>query len=697
MRKNAISPEILAPCGSMEAVVAAAECGADAVYIGGKVLSARRKAQNFSADELREVCDFCHLRGMRVYQTVNTLVFDEERELLLQTATEACAAGVDALIVQDVGAARLLRQVVPTMPLHASTQMSIHTAHGAAAAEAMGFQRFVAARELSHEEIAAIAAATPLETEVFVHGALCMCVSGQCFMSAMLGGRSGNRGLCAQPCRLNFSADRTQRDEYALSLKDMSVLPHLRELAAMGVRSFKIEGRMKRPEYVAAAVTAAKAAISGEEPDMETLQAVFSRAGFTEGYYRSRMGTEMFGIRAREDVVSAQEVLPGLRELYAAPRKRADIDFTLELTAGEPAALSAACEGITVTALGAVPQLAQNRPTDEEGALRQLGKLGDTIYNVGSLTLHSDGTLMLPASALNALRREASAKLDAARISAATPKHTVQEVDAARPVQEARPAKQQLRADFASFSQLAAVDIAALVQLSLPLAEVLAHTDALLPYADKVLVSLPRLLFGVDTEEQAQRELAGLQQLGFSHLYCHNLAHLMLARELSMTAHGGFGLNIANSDAVEALQELGLCDATLSIELKLTQAQRIAAASPIPTGIVAYGHSPLMLTRNCPVGGAHSCKSCKHVLTDRIGRTLPILCGGDPHRYGAQVLNADVLYLADRLREIAAFDFLSLLFTQESPQECADILTEYREGGIPTGDFTRGLYYRGVL
>ena len=748
-------PEILAPAGGMEAAVAAAECGAGAVYVGGKAFSARGNAENFDVPALAALCDFCHVRGMRVYQAVNTLVFDGEYPALRTAARDAAQAGVDALIVQDIGVAAFLAEALPGMPLHASTQMSLHSPLGAAAAEAMGFSRVVAARELSETELRAFIAETPLEVEVFVHGALCMSVSGQCYMSAMLGGRSGNGGLCAQPCRLPYGG------EYPLSLKDMTLVPRLRELADMGVTSFKIEGRMKRPEYVAAAVTACRAALDGGEPDMDTLRAVFSRGGFTDGYYAGTRTRAMFGVRGKDDVTAAADVLPALRRLYAAPYKRATLDFALALRLGEPAVLTAsdAASGLAVTAEGDVPQPARTRPTDGEQARRQLGKLGDTIYDIGAVTVDADGPLMLPAAALNALRRDVCSSMDAARGRVApaaqaggararaghaggpSPRPPLGEdgcrVDALRvhPAM-ARVAGQalKLRYDFSEFTQLADIGLSALEQFSLPVGEAAAHVDALLPHAGRLILSPPRVLFG-EAEERCAQTLESLRDVGFMHMYCHTLGHAALARRLGMTGHGGFGLNAVSAASVRVLAGMGLADATLSFECRLQQALAAAAASPIPAGIVAYGRLPLMLMRCCPLGGAKDCARCPHVLADRTGRVLPILCGGQPDAHGAQVLNADVLFLADRLPELAGFDFLSLSFTTESPAECARVYAAYaraRAGqaeGLsprpPLGEaeyhndtlsvkdaaanaaggahavhalrHTRGLYYRGVL
>ncbi|MDE6595155.1 MAG: U32 family peptidase, partial [Oscillospiraceae bacterium] len=342
---NAEKPELLAPAGSMESVLAAVRCGADAVYAGGERFSARANAANFPDAELEKAVRYCHLHGVKLYRAMNTLVFGSEIPDFVEAAKRSAEIGVDGLIVQDLGAARLLRQVLPDMRLNASTQMTIHTPEGAFLAAELGFSRVVAARELTIEQLQRLTE-TGIEIEAFIHGALCMSVSGQCFMSALIGSRSANRGMCAQACRLPFGA--VKGDRYDLSLKDLCGIPHINKLTKIGVASLKIEGRMKRAEYVAAAVTACRAALDGKEPDLETLQAVFSRSGFTDGYLTGETGTAMFGYRRKEDVTAAEAVLPTLRELYRKESKAAgcSADFSVKIQQGEPVKLEMLCKNI---------------------------------------------------------------------------------------------------------------------------------------------------------------------------------------------------------------------------------------------------------------------------------------------------------------------------------------------------------------
>ena len=309
--------EILAPAGSPEAVRAAVCAGADAVYLGFGSFNARRNARNFTEEELAAAITYCHVRGVKLYLTLNTLVGDRELGEAADLAVRASQMGMDAVLVQDMGLVRTLRQVAPDLPVHASTQMSVHSLDGVKAAADLGLTRVVLARELSGSDIAYICERSPVEIEVFVHGALCMCHSGQCYMSSVIGGRSGNRGLCAQPCRLAYGwGDRA--DSYPLSLKDASMADHLRQLRDMGVASAKIEGRMKRPEYVWVVTKVyADALREGRDPtpeEMRRLAEAFSRQGFTDGYFLGRTGPEMFGVR--EETAEPRALFAEARAAY---------------------------------------------------------------------------------------------------------------------------------------------------------------------------------------------------------------------------------------------------------------------------------------------------------------------------------------------------------------------------------------------
>ncbi len=681
---GAKKPELLAPAGSMESVLAAVRCGADAVYAGGERFSARANAANFSDTDLEKAVEYCHLHGVKLYRAMNTLVFGSEMSDFIEAAKRSAEIGVDGLIVQDLGAARLLREVLPDMRLNASTQMTIHTPEGALLAAELGFSRAVAARELTIEQLQRLTE-TGIEIEAFVHGALCMSVSGQCFMSALIGSRSANRGMCAQACRLPFGA--VKGDRYDLSLKDLCGIPHIKRLAEIGVSSLKIEGRMKRAEYVAAAVTACRAALDGAEPDLETLQAVFSRSGFTDGYLTGQTGAAMFGYRRKEDVTSAEAVLPSLRELYRKERKRAGCaaDLYVKIRRGEPARLEMVCKNINVFAEGAVPQEARNRPADEEFLHRQLDKFGDTVYTLGNIYCEIDDRLMLSAAAVNALRREAAEKMNNALIAAGKPKYRIEDFV---PIKKSgRHYPDKIRVSVSNEEQLKGVpkyveDIILPIKLCVNIAE----------NKERYIISPPRF---TDDEELLKKRLLAVKESGFTRLLCTNLAHARIGKAMGFTLCGGFGLNIVNRYSAEAAAEMGFEDVTAGFEAKLSEIS--AVCGRIPTGVIVYGRLPVMLTKNCPIRQAvGDCKNCSGFLTDRTGRRFPVRCEKDPIGFSCEVLNSDVLMMTDRIDEISA-DFAVLNFTDETAEETARVIEccRSRRRCLEKG-FTRGLYYRGV-
>ncbi|WP_124100289.1 U32 family peptidase [Ruminococcus sp. Marseille-P6503] len=685
--------EILAPCGSPEALDAALRTGCDAVYLGGEGFSARQNAVNFSRRELEKAVYDCHVRGVRVYQAINTAVTDDQLEQLKDTVSFACRIGIDGLITQDLALVRIVRECCPDMEIHASTQMTLHTERGVLLAKEMGFSRAVVSRELPADIIKQLCG-LPIEIEVFVHGALCMSVSGQCYMSAVIGSRSANRGLCAQACRLPVSALKNRSGRYDLSLKDMSYIGHIRELAQSGAAAFKIEGRMKRPEYTACAVDSVRKALDGEPYDMQTLENVFSRGGFTDGYYNRKTGPEMFGIRQKEDVLSSAEVLPFIHRLYRREYKRSTVSMFVRMKKNERLYISACDEnGITAEARGEVPQEALKRSADRDYLERQLSKLGDTVYELGRLEAEVDRGLMCPASQLNALRRELCAELDRKRYEYHTkkPVFTRTETDMIKAKKISKP---KLRLSVTDLNQLSAADIkkAELVICSSDALEKgLSGGSAVKLPADKLAAEMPRFTFD---EERDFTRLKALRERGVSHLVCTNYAHISMGRELGMTMHGGFGLNVTNSAALAELKRLGLADCTASFELKIGQIN--ALSGQLPFGVIGYGRLPLMLTVNCPIRQASGCKSCTGSVRDRTGRVFPVKCS---RRQGyTEILNSDILYMGDRLEEFKTAAFVQLDFYDENPGEVKRIIesVENRRGcGI--ADMTRGLYYRGVL
>lgn len=675
-------PELLAPAGSTESLTAAVRCGADAVYAGGKRFSARSNASNFSDAELAEAVRYCHLHGVKLYRAMNTVVFAEEAGDFLAEAKKSAEMDVDGLIIQDLGMARLVRECLPEMKLNASTQMTVHTPEGARLAREIGFSRVVAARELSMKELEKIIG-TGVETEIFIHGALCMSVSGQCYMSAMIGSRSANRGLCAQACRLPFGGD------YDLSLKDLCGIPHIKALADMGAASFKIEGRMKRPEYVAAAVTACRAALDGREPDLETLRSVFSRSGFTDGYLTGKLGRDMFGYRTKEDVTAAETVLPRLRETYRRETKAADgaADFYVRLAEDEPVRLEMSCGGLTVSAEGDVPERAVKRPADEEYLRRQLDKLGDTVYTFNSLKADIDEGLTVSAAAVNALRREAVSKTDEERILRAKPVQRYKETDLKIPEKLSGTcgSAKKIRVRLYRSEQLAALTELNADEFVIPTT----LCGKIFEDADKsrLVVAPPR--FTAD-EAALCEKLKALRGAGFERLLCTNIAHIKIGGELGFKLSGGFGLNISNPWAVLAAREMGLHDITASFECRIDQLKSVSGI--LPTVVIVYGRLPLMLTRNCPAKGSRDCKSCSKSLSDRTGRSFPVMCGNG----ASEILNCVPLMMTDKAGDIPA-DIFEFDFTEESPDEMRRAIECLRKGEkVLESGYTRGLYYRGV-
>ncbi len=681
-------PEVLAPAGSLESVYAAVRCGADGVYAGGKLFSARANAVNFSEEELKEAVRYCHLHGVKIYRAMNTVIFDSEAEEFCNEVRKSAEAGVDGLIIQDLGGAYLAAAAVPDMPRHGSTQMTVHTPLGAKAAEGAGFCRIVPARELSLPEIQKICD-TGVETEVFVHGAQCMCLSGQCYMSALIGSRSANRGQCAQACRLPFSAF-AKEEYYALSLKDMSLVSHIGELINAGCASFKIEGRMKRPEYVAAAVTAVRRAADGEKEisrDMARLEAVFSRSGFTDGYLMGKTGKEMFGHRRKEDVVSADRVLPELAAMYKDERKSGGISFEFAAEAGKPSSLRFSSGDICGEICGMVPEAARNRSLSSDDVTKQLSKLGGTRYTLENAKCNIDEGITLPASELNRLRREAVSECDRLTVERNTPRYDIRSFTPEAAVSQNDKGEPAIRVMSSNIETIRmATQYAEMVIAPVNICKGL--TDDI--PKEKIAVSLPDI---ITDEEELLRELSELKARGFTDLVCGNFTHLGVLNKLGdIHIHGGTGLNVTNSYAVKNFAKLGLSDITASFELKA--AQFSALGKSVPVGFYAYGRLPLMITRNCPIRAQAGCKGCTGSVTDRTGRVFPVEC--DSKKY-ARIKNCDILETSDRLSEFRGAAFALLDMGDMPPKQAEEVIKRYIRRNSPEGKFTRGLYYRGIV
>ena len=684
--------EILAPVGSEEMLRAAVFSGADAVYLGFSGFNARTGAGNFDADSLKEAVRFCHARGVAVHVALNTTVYGTELSALEQAIRAVAASGADAVICQDLAVATLIGKIAPQLPRHGSTQMSVHTLQGALELKELGFTRVVLARELSLPEVEHITKHCGIETECFIHGALCMSVSGQCYMSAFLGGRSGNRGSCAGPCRLPFEANALPEGKpgrlHHLSLKDNSAIDKLDKLQALGVASAKIEGRLRTPEYVAAAVSACLAGREGRAYDRDLLKNAFSRSGFTSGYLDGKIDGTMFGVRSEADAELTKKTLPMLRELYRRERSRVPVQMKLEIEEGGEKLTVTDADGNKAFAYGdAEPQPARTDPT--ESLNRSLAKTGGTPFTAEKITVEMDGgPWFIPGSAVNELRREALDALLKKR-EVLRPWPTTEEHVAALP-QRTLPPRRTLRARFERWDQVPERALDGVEYLILPIAQ----ADRVpREWRAKTLLELPRVMFGA-LEQDTARRIAATQDAGFAGYEVSNIAHLRLCRGLPMT--GGFGLNITNNVAAQFYAEQGLSGLLILPEVKDSDIASIAPAcngKPVPTGVMIYGHMPLMLTRACPLQNIHDCAHCDKtgVLTDRKAKKFPVRCGLGVRN----IYNPVPIYMGDKPGALAV-DYGVAYFTLESREEAAQILEMIRTHAPFEGEFTRGLYFKGT-
>ena len=686
--------EILAPVGNEEMLRAAVFSGADAVYLGFSGFNARTSANNFNADTLKDAVAFCHARGVAVHVALNTTVYGGELPALEQAIRAVAASGADAVICQDLAVATLIGKIAPQLPRHGSTQMSVHSLQGALELKELGFTRVVLARELSMPEVEHITKHCGIETECFVHGALCMCVSGQCYMSAFLGGRSGNRGSCAGPCRLPFEANALPEGKpgrlHHLSLKDNSVIDKLDKLQALGVASAKIEGRLRTPEYVAAAVSACLAGREGRAYDRDLLKNAFSRSGFTSGYLDGKIDGTMFGVRSEADAEQTKKTLPMLRELYRRERSRVPVKMKLEIEEGGEKLTVTDADGSKAFAYGdAEPQPARTDPT--ESLHRSLAKTGGTPFAVEDqdITVEMDGgTWFVPGGAVNELRREALDALLKKR-EVLRPWPTTEEHVPALPLRTL-PSRRTLRARFESWEQVPERALDGIEYLILPIAQ----ADRVpREWRAKTLLELPRVMFG-KLEEDTARRIAATQDAGFAGYEVSNIAHLRLCRGLPMS--GSFGLNIANQLAAQFYADNGLGSMLILPEVKDSDISTIAPTHngrPVPTGVLVYGHMPLMITRACPLQNIHDCAHCDKtgVLTDRKAKKFPVRCG-----LGVRTIyNPVPIYMGDKPGALTV-DYGVAYFTLESREEAAKILEMIRTHAPFEGDFTRGLYFKGT-
>lgn len=692
-------PEILAPAGSMESLDAALEAGADAVYIGGKSFSARASAQNFSLDEIKTAVQKCHLRGVKLHLAVNTCIFDDELYKLENYIYETASLGVDCYIIQDLAVLNIIKKISPQIPCHASTQLSIHTKNGALWAKSVGFSRVVLSRELSRDEIKEISQIDGIETEIFVHGALCMSLSGQCLMSSMIGGRSANRGCCAQSCRLPFSAN--SEKYYALSLKDLSMLNHLNEMASFGVNSFKIEGRMKRPEYVSAAVRAVRNSLTGKMADIDTLKNVFSRSGFTDGYYTGKR-KEMFGVRTKEDVKAADQALEKIHKYEKL--RLIPIEIKAEFITSKSSHLEINDEsGNEIKISGDVVEIAKKAASTEEKIKENLQKLGDTCYYAKLCEVKISPDAFVPVSKVNKLRREAIEKLNQERILKNFPDRALKAPNYIpnffTDKRDFRlPDKKYLRfrvSTIEQFQTLMSINKSLYIEVPLYLFDEIKLFESL-ENKENIYILPPEFILN---ENEIVSKLLEIRGAGYENLIISNISYVKTAEDLGFKLFGDFRQNTTNSVALEFLKSSGFENIIISPEMKLKEIDSLNTG--LPLGLISYGKLPLMTVRNCPIQNQiGSCKGCNNYLTDRTRRKMPVYC-----RYNKSysiIYNSDTFLMypwkIERNKNLLFYEIMFLNETKDETKYIAECYINNKELDIEKLKIskTSGLYYRGI-
>ncbi len=720
-------PELLAPAGSWDSLVAAVNAGADAVYLGMGRLNARASAQNFDRDSVRAAIDHCHAVGVRVYATLNTLLLDKELSEALDTAAWLRHGGIDALIIQDIGLTSLLRQSFPELSLHASTQMSVHTADGARFAGNAGCDRVVLARECSLADIQRIAQslrsdASPVALEVFVHGALCVSVSGQCLHSSFIGRRSGNRGLCAQPCRMEYRMggdSHTQTSGRLLSMKDLALIDRLDALIASGVASLKIEGRMKPPAYVARVVQAYRRMLDAFDP----AEAQRLRDELERDLCRAGGCTHGYGASEREDLIFSGD--PSYRdwpkgEPEAAHRKRA-VHAVFRAHAKQAVSLElalAADPAKVATVFGPTPGAAQNASITADKIRAQLGKLGDTPFALERCDIDLEDGLFLPASALNALRRDASDALQRAIVESAHRPYQAPQAVAPRLPKPAPESPPLIVAQVGTIEQAEAAREVTDAIAAQPRLWNEATLSAWAAFARQceipVCLSLPPIALP-PAWERMQFLLQTMDCSAFAGATCGNAGQIAHLRERFAVVHGDHTLNVCNAETFQKLRSRGLERVALSVELNAAQIRDIARVCS-GAELAVYGNLPTMQLAHCPVWReGKRCGDCDspRSLTDRTGMAFALMpfhvegCDTEiPQRNKRactwQLLGGQTLDLArypDELRK-SPVDAWRLLFYRETPRDVRDTLERYRrtrDGAHlpPLANGTGGHFHRG--
>jgi len=695
--------ELLAPAGSKDALQAAVQNGADAVYLGLQAFGARQYAKNFDVESLREAAVYCHLRDVQIHVAMNTLIYDRELPQAVQLASEAVRAGADALIIQDLGFAKVLLEAGIPIPLHASTQMTIHNLEGARFAQQTGFRRVVLARELPRSEIETISREIPIETEVFVHGALCMSYSGQCLLSSMIGGRSGNRGRCAQPCRLPYTMLEDGKNigqGYWMSPKDLRLGAYIPELVAMGADSLKIEGRMKSAAYVAAATKVYRSCIDENRAitpqEMQLLQNVFSRDRFTEAFYAGKTGRGIMKTESSNDDIYEKQnpqLLKALQETYApgVENRRKNMEVSIQIRVGTPLTATARCKETEVICTGQVVQQATGNPVTREMVETQLRKLGGSNFMLQNLEIELEENAFVPKSALNAVRRELVEQLET-KIGT----HGQKQWNAVYQPQKSGQTAQKNMA-ITVWTETAAQ---AAAFADLPVARLYVPADCIqnMEISEQMVAYFPMIL-REEAMQRAKEQLQVCQQRGVRKIAAGNVGLLLQAKEMGFSLIGTADLNVGNAAAAAFWKNFGLETVEVSRELNLRGIEALTGRSPLAVEVTGYGKTALMKIENCLVQVAKNGCGCaegkQYVLQDRKGAKMRVARDGCV----STVYNSVPVYMADRMQALrrSGVSAVKLVFTEESPQQCLEIYQEFVSGeGAPPQHYTRGHFYRGA-
>ncbi len=672
-------PELLSPAGSPEALDAAIAGGADAVYFGASLFNARMGAKNFEGESLRTAIDKCKLYGVKTNITLNTLIHNREIYDFLKCVEELYVLGADALIVADLGSAMLIRKYFPDIELHASTQAMGHNLFAAEELSKLGFSRMVAARELPLEDLSALCKNSPIETELFIHGAICVSQSGGCLASSLIGGRSGNRGECAQPCRLPYKSCRKGKESYALSLKDIQLASHITDILKMGAASLKIEGRMKSPEYVYGVTRIYRRLLdegrNATDRELSELKALFSRSGFTDGYFTKRIGKEMLGIRTDVDKSDSLVAAKNSRENYTSFMKERGkiINMQVTIRADKPAELTAQVEEKSVTVRGAVPDKAINQPLTVEAVKKNIEKLGGTPFRLGKCEINLEEGLILPISALNGLRREGVEKL-MGQILTRRASPLPEEIEP--PVK--RKNTGAITARFSDYGRIPE-NVGGCEIVYLPLEKFSAGME------DKVSgVIIPPVVFDSEAAEISLM-LKNAAEAGIKHALVSNLGHIPFAKEAGLIPHGDFRLNIYNSYTADVLLSAGFADLIASPELTLPQLRDLG----LPP--IVYGRIPLMTLEKCVIRDMYSCEECEKgeflPLVDRTGAEFPLTRA---YKHRNIMYNSVATFMADKPDELTKYRVSGghYIFSVESPEYAKKLLTN-ETIAPPRGAFRR--------